>query len=107
MDAQNLSNLHYAYSHLIRHWHGGSEKYAGGDALFTALENGWEFDDSVTYEEHWSSGAQCVVIFLFELKRDGDKMTMPVITNPFVRRMLFNMDVKLVPAKERKQVKKA
>jgi hypothetical protein len=107
MDAQNLSNFHYAYSHLIRHWHAESEKYAGGDALFTALDNGWAIEESVMYEEHWSNGAQCVVVFYFQLKRGGEAMTMPVITNPFVRRMLFEMEAKLVLSKEPKQVKKA
>jgi hypothetical protein len=110
MVAQNLSNFHYAYSHLVRHWHAGSEKYAGGDALFTALDNGWDIDENVTYEEHWSAGAgaQCVVVFYFQLKRGGETMTMPVITNPFVRRILNDMDAKLIPAKEKtKQVKKA
>jgi len=107
MVAQNLSNLHYAYSHLIRHWHAESEKYAGGDALFTALDNGWDMDETVTYEEHWNAGAQCVVVFYFRLKCGGDTMTMPVITNPFVRRMLTDMEAKLIPAKETKQVKRA
>lgn len=106
MAAQQLSNLHYAYSHLIRHWHAASERYTGGDALFTALDEGWTFDDSVTYEEHWIAGAQCVVVFLFELKRGAETMTMPVITNPFVQRLLLNMEAKLVAAKAPKQVKR-
>jgi hypothetical protein len=106
MAAQNLSNLHYAYSHLIRHFHAHSDLYTGGDALFTALDEGWTFGDSVTYEEHWIAGAQCVVVFLFELKRGGESMTMPVITNPFVQRMLSNMETKLVAAKAPKQVKR-
>jgi hypothetical protein len=107
MVVQNLSNFHYAYSHLVRHWHAESEKYTGGDALFTALDNGWDIDETVTFEEHWSAGAQCVVVFYFQLKRGGEAMIMPVITNPFVQRMLNEMEAKLVPAKATKQVKKA
>ncbi|MEO8613358.1 MAG: hypothetical protein ABI690_36040 [Chloroflexota bacterium] len=107
MDAQNLSNLHYAYSYLVRHWHAESEKYAGGDALFTALDNGWDIDENVSFEEHWSAGAQCVVVFYFQLKRGGESMTMPVITNPFVRRVLNDMEAKLIPTKEPKKVKRA
>jgi hypothetical protein len=103
---QNLSNLHYAYSHLIRHWHAGSEQFAGGDALFTALDEGWEMDETVPYEEHWFAGAQCVVVFLCQLTRGDETMTMPVITNPYVQSMLSDMNAKLVSSKEKKTVKK-
>ena len=102
---QNLANFHYAYSHLIRHWHAGSESFAGGDALFTALDNGWEVNETVLYEEHWIAGAQCVVVFHFQLTLGHERMTMPVIINPFVQRILPELNVKLVPARERKQVK--
>jgi hypothetical protein len=102
---QNLSNFHYAYAHLVRHWHAGSEQFTGGDALFTALDNGWEVDETVLYEEHWIAGAQCVVVFRFRLTHGDESMTMPVITNPFVQRILAEMNVKLIPARERKQVK--
>jgi len=106
MVTQNLSNFHYAYSHLVRHWHADSEQYAGGDALFTALDNGWEIDETVPYEEHWFAGAQCVVVFLCRLKRGEETMMMPVITNPYIRRMLTEMKAKLVSTKEKKTVKK-
>jgi hypothetical protein len=104
---QNLSNLHYAYSHLIRHWHAGSEQFAGGDALFTALDEGWEIDETVPYQEHWFAGAQCVVVFLCQLTRADETMTMPVITNPYVQAILTGINAKLVSTKEKKTVKKA
>ena len=106
MAAQNLSNFHYAYAHLVRHWHAESEKYTGGDALFTALDNGWEIGDTVLYEEHWNAGAQCVVVYHFQLTQGDETMTMPVITNPFVQRMLAEIDAKLVNSGEKKAVKK-
>jgi hypothetical protein len=105
MAAQNLSNFHYGYSHLVRHWHAGSEKYAGGDALFTALDNGWNVEETVVYEEHWNSGAQCVVVYQFRLRKGAESMVMPVITNPFVRRMIANIDAKLVNSGQKKAVK--
>lgn len=106
MDAQNLSNFHYGYAHLVRHWHAESERFTGGDALFTALDDGWDIDDTVHYEEHWNSGSQVVVVYYFQLKRGGERMTMPVITNPFVRRMLKDMQAKLVSSEEKKTVKR-
>jgi len=107
MDAQNLSNFHYGYAHLVRHWHAGSELYAGGDALYTALDNGWDIGETVRYDEHWNSGGQCVVVYHFELTRGEAKMTMPVITNPFVRRLLTELHANLVAGREKKAVKKA
>jgi hypothetical protein len=103
---QNLSNLHYAYSHMVRHWHAGSEQFAGGDALFTALEEGWEIDETVRCQEHWMSSAQCVMVFLCKLTRGDETMTMPVITNPYVECMLSDMSAKLVTSNEKKTVKK-
>ncbi len=32
---QNLTDYHFAYLDLYRHWHADSERYTGGDALST------------------------------------------------------------------------
>lgn len=93
----NLSNWHYAYMDLIRHWHPESEPYTGGDALFTALENGWDMSDEVKYEEHWHSGARAVLVYYFELKRGDETVVMPVLRNPYVNRIVREMPAKLVP----------
>lgn len=93
----NISNWHYAYMDMIRHWHPGSEKYTGGDALFTALENGWQLNREVKFEEYWHAGVRSVLVYHFELSRDGETMVMPVIRNPYVNRIVREMPATLVP----------
>lgn len=99
----NISNWHYAYMAMIRHWHPESEKYTGGDALFTALENGWQLHQEVEYEEYWLAGVRSVLVYRFKLTRDGETMVMPVIRNPYVNRIVREMRATLVPVVEDNQ----
>jgi hypothetical protein len=84
----NASNWHYAYRRVVRHWHTASEAYAGGDCLLTALNNGWDISERVVAHEHWRAGTRCVMVYHFELTLNGETMIMPVITNPFVERLI-------------------
>jgi hypothetical protein len=102
MNRENLSNYHYSYMSMIRHWHPESEKYTGGDALFTAFDNGWDMDDEVQYENFWHAGTRGVTVYHFTLRRGDERMSMPVITNPYVRRLLKESEAKVV-AKENKK----
>lgn len=96
-------NLHHAYMDFVRHWHAESELYAGGDALFTALDSGWEAHTVVTVVEHQHTGGRSTCLFKFTLKREEDMMIMPVTCNPYVERLLTTMQFKLETA----QVSKA
>ena len=107
MLAENPADRHFEYMQVIRHWHDGSEKYAGGDCLLTALYNGFEPDGSVYREEHWKSGARCVVVYYFELSRRGEKMVMPVISNPFVERFIDNYPLRLAPIEQSRSARAA
>jgi hypothetical protein len=98
----NLTNFHYAYVDMIRHWHLDSEKFTGGDALFTAIANGWEIQDTVRYEDCWLQGGRYVVVFYFDLKHHDQTMTMPVVTNPYVRRFITMLNSKLVALGDKK-----
>jgi len=101
MGQPQLSNFHYAYMNLIRHWHPESELYTGADALFTAVENGWQIGDTVRYEAHWLLGGRSVTVYYFDLKRGKEQMTMPILTTPYIRRALQSMNVKLVAMAEK------
>ena len=94
---QNTSNLHHAYMDFVRHWHADSERYAGGDALFTAFESGWEADTIVNEEEQMHTGGRTTCLYHFTLTRDGVIMVMPVTCNPYVQRLLTTMAFKLEP----------
>ncbi len=105
VDTENLSNLHYAYMAEVRHWDPESENFTGADALFTAFDNGWTLDKDVEYEEHWYAGTRGVTVYHFTLRRDDETMTMKVVTNPLVRRMLLEMDANVTEKKSPESAK--
>lgn len=102
MSEQHLINFHYAYMSMLRHWHPESEPYTGGDALFTAVEEGWQINPTIEYEAHWLLGGRMVTVYHFTLERNGETLKMPVLTNPYVRRALYFMDVTLVELADKK-----
>lgn len=95
------SDAHLDYLQIQRHWHAGSEKYAGADALVTAIHKGWQPERAVYSEEYWHAGSRLVEVFHFELTRGDEKLTMPVISNPYLRRMLKIMKPTIHPIEER------
>lgn len=101
LDADNT-----IYRRTMRHWHPGSEKWAGADCLLTAMDNGWKAEPTAYCQEIWYSGARLVTIYHFELTKDGEKLEMPVITNPYARRILRRMKVMLKPIEERDAIRR-
>jgi len=75
--------------------------YAGGDALLTAMSKGWTVKSPVYEEEFWLAGLRLVVVLHFEMTRNGQTMKMPVISNPFVRRLVLFENIKVEPITER------
>lgn len=65
-----------------RHWCPESESYAGVDALFTAFDRGWRISGKIRREDYFLNKGRQIVIFHFELIRDGEKVRMPVLSNP-------------------------
>lgn len=100
-------NLHHTYMDFVRHWHAASERYAGGDALFTALDTGWEAQTVVAVEECQHTGGRSTCIFHFTLTREENTMVMPVTCNPYVERLLTTMQFKLEPVAQSHQTKPA
>jgi hypothetical protein len=96
------TNFHVAYPDVYRYWSPNCEKYAGGDALLTKLRDGWKADQTCYAEEHWLAGMRLVVVFHIELTRGSEKMIMPVISNPFVRRMIVQESFKVKPISEKR-----
>lgn len=94
-------NAHFEYMDVNRHWHPRSEKYTGGDALITRLNQGWQIRDEVYEEEYWHAGARLVVVYYFELEFQGEVESMPVLSNPYVRRILKELPLTVLPITER------
>lgn len=94
---QNLTDLHFAYQDIYRHWHAASEHYTGGDALNTALDEGWNISNVVSFQEIQHMGARGTIVYHFDLTRNDEAVTMPVVGNPYVDRLVLLMHFNLVP----------
>lgn len=95
------ANFHADYPDIKRYWSETSQKYAGGDHLLTALQRGWKLSGTV-YEEHfWHGGSRLVTVYHISLAKGDVTTTMPVITTPYVRRVVRSLGYRPVPIEER------
>jgi hypothetical protein len=101
MPFHHSNDNHFSYMKVNRHWSSVSENYAGGDSLLTALEQGWEVSDTVYFEEIWYAGSRQVMLYHVELNRDGETVVMPVLSNPYIRRLLPRVCKRILPISER------
>jgi hypothetical protein len=94
---------------VYRHWHGSSEKFAGGDCLATALFLGWTFNPVVLVDTYWHFGTRQVHVYHFELMRDDETVSMPLLGNPYVDRLIaqHNLEVMPVDRSDKLRIKRA
>ncbi len=90
---QNSTNFHAEYMDVTQHWSDKSAKYAGADCLLTMLYKGWQMKKKVRREELWFAGMRSIYVYYVELERDGEAMTMPVVHNPYMSRMIARSDI--------------
>ena len=91
------NNYHVEYLEVTQHWHSQSEPYAGGDALVTMLTEGWRICHDVYVEDRFFAGLRSVSVYHLELERDGQRIKMPVIRNPYINRVVREGDFRLLP----------
>lgn len=89
---------------IYRHWCPHSEKFAGGDALLTALEEGWQIIGIIFRQDFWYAGVRRVPVYHFELYRPDEVIRMAVIQNPYVTRLVSECGVQVVLMNQRKQI---
>ncbi len=89
-------NAHFSYMEVVSHWSPLSQRFAGGDALITYLAEGWEVGPEIRYEEFGQAGGRKVVVYYFDLRRDKQSVYMPVISNPYVERLVQVLHLRLV-----------
>ena len=95
-----ITNYHVQYSDLTsRHWDAGSEYFAGGDNLITALEKKWDIE-RCELVRHWYAGMRSVRLYRFTLTKDGDTRTMPVLDNPYIERFIKDEGIDLIESEE-------
>lgn len=96
---ENLSNYHVEYMDVTQHWDSRSEGFAGGDALVTFLSNGWSMKNRVVEEQHSFAGMRQITIYHIDLERDGETITMPVLRNPYISRMIADKNLEVITRK--------
>jgi hypothetical protein len=79
-----------------RHWSPSSQTYAPVDVLLQYLTEGWTISPVVGLEEHWHAGVRRVDVYHFELLKGEKSQVLPVQSNPVVRRLLHQLQLKIV-----------
>jgi hypothetical protein len=79
-----------------RHWSPSSQTYAPADVLMQYLTEGWTASPVIGLEEHWHAGVRRVDIYHFELFKDEQVQLLPVQSNPIVRRLIEQRQLKVV-----------
>ncbi|MBC8170821.1 MAG: hypothetical protein H7X77_04095, partial [Anaerolineae bacterium] len=83
-----LASVNLEDNSIYRHWSPGSQIFVGGDTLLTALDSGWEIAGTVLRQEYSCISNCCTCVYHLELHRDREIISMRVIENPWVMRML-------------------
>ena len=95
--ARSLDEWHFGdIAPNLRYYHAPSEPFANGDTLQTFLYRGWVPDEEVQRHVYWLSALRSVSVYVFNLRRDGDVMRLPVQVNPFVMRLVRDKSLRLV-----------
>ena len=88
---------------FYRHWHHKSERFAGGDCLATALMTGWVLKVPIIMDVYWCMGSRQVNVYHCDLVRDEERMHMPVLGNPYMDRLIQQMELPVIVSEEPKQ----
>lgn len=84
------------YLRSPRHWDPQSEKFTGVDSLVTAIQNGWEPAQSVTKREFYRGNSRPIGIYYVNLEKNGENVTMAVIGNPYLHKLLALLEISIV-----------
>lgn len=79
-----------------RHWSPSSQTYAPADVLLERLVDGWNIDPVVGREEYWYGTGRHVSVYYCRLTKGLQAVTMPVLGNPVVRRLMREHHLKVV-----------
>jgi hypothetical protein len=84
----NIFNEYLEYHSLTRHWSPESQRFAGGDHLLVALDQGWAIAGPIPCDVYWLTPPSRVRLHQVTLRRGDETMYMLVQSNPFVDRLV-------------------
>ncbi|MBZ0292372.1 MAG: hypothetical protein K8L99_07365 [Anaerolineae bacterium] len=88
---KQFNDFYASHLDLTRHWCPLSQPYAGVDALLSFLNGGWTMEDAIACDEHWLGGNRRILVYYFVLTNQEDVVTMPVLCNPVLDRLLTQL----------------
>lgn len=94
--APSFIEMELRSSDTRRHWSPMSQLYAPADVLIQYLAEGWTISPVIGLEEHWHAGVRRVDVYHFELTKEGQAQVLPVQSNPIVRRLIQQRQLKIV-----------
>jgi hypothetical protein len=80
-----------------RHWSPESQSYASGDILMNFLRSGWVPEHLVAVETFYFSDCRHVNVFRFRLTKGEQTLTIPVVANPIIRRLIKECRIDCFP----------
>ncbi|MEZ4666521.1 MAG: hypothetical protein R3E39_01155 [Anaerolineae bacterium] len=71
-----------------RHWSPQSQRFAPADILLQYLQDGWNINNRIVAEVFHCPSRQCAELYYFMLLHNSEYITIPVIANPLVLRLV-------------------
>jgi hypothetical protein len=88
MRIYNPKGVHERFTETNRHFSPASEHYTGADSLLTAQRYDWRLVNIAYEDQVQMRGGRFTSLYYFKLIRNNETMIMPILSNPFVLRML-------------------
>ena len=98
-----LHSIHLHPRREFHHWNPKSEKFASLSNLTSAVLWGWQVNSLVIDRTFSFSGGRITHVYYFELCRDKDYMTMPIVASPAVMTLVRNNAFELMPYRDMRE----
>jgi len=79
-----------------RHWSPSSQPFASAEILLKYLREGWQLERTVAVQMFQCVSRRCVRLYYFSALHDDQSLTIPVVENPIVLRVIRENHLELV-----------
>ena len=87
---------YYQQNEKQLYWSRQTQPIAPSQILINRLECGWQLGDAVRREVHQSGSGRSIDIFHFTLTRDGEKVEIPVRSNPVIKHLIVEHHLRVI-----------
>ena len=93
---RSRSSVLFEHERDDRHWSPSSQPFASAEILLKYLRDGWQLKRTVAVQLFQCVSRQCIRLYYFSASRDDKSLTIPVIENPIVLRVIRDNQLELV-----------